>query len=166
MPPILQRCHPHWGPASSPSDTSWKATSSRLMSSTALLSCRQVPRFSFPHIGRLEKKLPIPRHYALYKQLYSMLSINQVRSIGMSVGTYCCLSCCMKIGSYEESCPFQRPFLLLVQEGWLSSSGRLFSNAADTVEVAFDRFWVDLGSTKLRHSGREGRIIFICLFCA
>ncbi|CAL8471769.1 g11311 [Coccomyxa elongata] len=44
----------------------------------------------------------------------------------------------------------------LVQEGWLSSSGRLFSNAADTVEVAFDKFWVDIGSTKLRHSGTEG----------
>lgn len=44
----------------------------------------------------------------------------------------------------------------LAQEGWLSSSGRLFSNEADTVEVAFDKFWLDIGSTKLRDSGPEG----------
>ena len=39
-----------------------------------------------------------------------------------------------------------------VQEGWLSASGRLRVAASDVVEVAFDRFWVDLGSNSLRPS--------------
>lgn len=38
------------------------------------------------------------------------------------------------------------------QEGWLSASGRLMPAGSDAVEVAFDRFWVDLGSTALRPS--------------
>jgi len=37
-----------------------------------------------------------------------------------------------------------------LQEGWLSASGRLMPAGSDAVEVAFDRFWVDLGSTALR----------------
>ena len=38
-----------------------------------------------------------------------------------------------------------------VQEGWLNASGRLKRGSSDdAVEVAFDRFWVDLGYNSLR----------------
>ncbi len=40
----------------------------------------------------------------------------------------------------------------VLQEGWLSASGRLMPAGSDAVEVAFDRFWVDFGSTALRPS--------------
>ena len=46
--------------------------------------------------------------------------------------------------------------LQLVQEGWLSSSGSLIAKDPDTVEVSFDKFWVDFGSTKLRPTLGEG----------
>ena len=42
-------------------------------------------------------------------------------------------------------------FWACLQEGWLSASGRLKRGSSDdAVEVAFDRFWVDLGSNSLR----------------
>ncbi len=46
--------------------------------------------------------------------------------------------------------------LLPVQEGWLSSSGSLSAKDPDTLEVSFDKFWVDFGSTKLRPTLAEG----------
>ena len=51
------------------------------------------------------------------------------------------------------ACPHM---LLSVQEGWLSSSGTLLAKDLNTVEVSFDKFWVDFGSTKLRPTLAEG----------
>ena len=48
----------------------------------------------------------------------------------------------------------------------MSSSGRLFSRGADTVEVAFDKFWIDVGSTSLRPTFLEGRLLLPLLSCA
>jgi hypothetical protein len=45
-----------------------------------------------------------------------------------------------------------------LQEGWLSASGRLFSRNDDTVEIAFDTFWLDVGSTKLRPHFASGKV--------
>ncbi|CAL5222887.1 g5315 [Coccomyxa viridis] len=44
----------------------------------------------------------------------------------------------------------------IIQEGWLSSSGTLLAKDPNTVEVSFDKFWVDFGSTKLRPTLAEG----------
>ena len=55
-------------------------------------------------------------------------------------------ACCMpaaRQASYNEH-------FMSKQEGWLSSSGRLFSRGPNTVELAFDKFWVDVGSISLR----------------
>lgn len=36
------------------------------------------------------------------------------------------------------------------QEGWLSASGTLEASDPDTVQVKFNRFWVDFGVNNLR----------------
>ena len=36
------------------------------------------------------------------------------------------------------------------KEGWLSASGRVEASGSNTLQVLFDRFWIDFGSTKLR----------------
>ena len=46
-----------------------------------------------------------------------------------------------------------------LQEGWLSSSGSLQAKDAGTVEVAFNKFWVDFGSSKLRATLSEGEAL-------
>ena len=46
-----------------------------------------------------------------------------------------------------------------MQEGWLSSSGSLQAKDAGTVKVAFNRFWVDFGSSKLRATLPEGKAL-------
>ena len=46
-----------------------------------------------------------------------------------------------------------------LQEGWLSSSGSLQAKDAGTVELAFDKFWADFGSSKLRASLSEGDVL-------
>ena len=40
---------------------------------------------------------------------------------------------------------YESPFF---GSGWLSASGRLFSNESDSVELHFDTFWVDQGGEK------------------
>ena len=49
--------------------------------------------------------------------------------------------------------------VLCAQEGWLSSSGSLQAKDAGTVEVAFNKFWVDFGSSKLRAKVSEGEAL-------
>ena len=43
-----------------------------------------------------------------------------------------------------------------MQEGWLSASGTLRAKDASTLELSFDKFWVDFGSTSLRPTLTEG----------
>ena len=42
----------------------------------------------------------------------------------------------------------------LLREGWLSASGTLVVSDANTVQVKFDRFWVDTSATGLRQELR------------
>ena len=43
-----------------------------------------------------------------------------------------------------------------MQEGWLSASGTLRAKDASTLELIFDKFWVDSGSTSLRPTLTKG----------
>ena len=56
--------------------------------------------------------------------------------------------------------------LLAIQEGWLSSSGTLLAKDSGTVEVNFDNFWVDFGSTKLRVNPAKGAKPVFQQYCA
>ena len=38
----------------------------------------------------------------------------------------------------------------LFKEGWLSASGTVEASGTNTLQVLFDKFWIDFGSNKLR----------------
>lgn len=38
----------------------------------------------------------------------------------------------------------------LFREGWLSASGTIEASGTNTLQVLFDKFWIDFGSTKFR----------------
>ena len=38
----------------------------------------------------------------------------------------------------------------LFKEGWLSASGTISASSSSTLQLKFDRFWLDIGNTSLR----------------